>query len=175
MVRGSVEQVAEPEVIYAEPASAFVATFVGIANLIPGEASARIAMTRLGPVRLVGAAAPQTKGRCLVLLRPEHLDVAEAPDGPARPGTWRVARRRFAGSEILLEVVAPDGMSLWCHAGPAVRRLRPGDPVVLRLRDVETVAFQGPGGATGDSHRTDAPAEAEPLPAVEPHPTVAGS
>ncbi len=147
MVRGSIEQVAEPEVLYAEPASPFVAMFVGIANLVPGEAADREAVTPLGRVRLVGASAGAIRGRCLVLLRPEHLEVEEAPDGPARPGTWRVARRRFAGSEILLEVVSAEGVPLWCHAGPAVRRLRPGDSVVLRLRAVETVAFRATSGS----------------------------
>jgi hypothetical protein len=52
-----------------------------------------------------------------------------------------VLGRRFTGAEILYEVVAPDGERLWVEAGPAVRRLRVGDSVSLRLRDVETVAF----------------------------------
>jgi hypothetical protein len=69
------------------------------------------------------------------------VELEEAADGPAEAGAWRVVRRRFTGSEILLEVEASDGVRLWCEAGPAVRRLRLGDAVRLRLRDVETVAF----------------------------------
>ena len=37
MVRGRIEQVAPPEVVYGEPATPFVATFVGTANLVHGD------------------------------------------------------------------------------------------------------------------------------------------
>ena len=140
MVRGRVEQVAPPEVVYGEPATAFVATFVGTANLLHGDIRGGVAHTRLGSVRLV-APPREAIGRGLVVLRPEHVDVLEAPDGPADAGAWRVLRRRFTGTEILYEVGAPDGERLWVEAGHAVRRLRLGDTVTLRMRDVETVAF----------------------------------
>jgi len=141
MVRGRVDQCAPPEVVYGEPATPFVATFVGIANLVHAECASSTGVTRFGRVRLVGPRAARAEGRALVVLRPEHLDILEAPDGPADPGAWRVLRRRFAGTEILYEVVAPDGERLWVEAGPGVRRLRVGDTVTLRLRDIETVAF----------------------------------
>ena len=86
-----------------------------------------------------------TKG--LVVLRPEHLEVDEAPDGPADPGAWRVLRRRFTGTEILYEVGAADGARLWVEAGHAVRRLRLGDAVRLRVREIETVMFSTGHGA----------------------------
>ena len=146
MVRGRVEQLAPPEVVYGEPATPFVATFVGTANLVHGEYHGGLAVTRFGEVRLVGRGS-RADGRGLVVLRPEHLDVEEAPDGPADPGAWRVLRRRFTGTEILYEVVATDEERLWVEAGPAVRRLRVGDAVTLRLRAVETVAF-----ASGHPH-----------------------
>jgi iron(III) transport system ATP-binding protein len=144
MVRGRVEQVDAPEVIYGEPATPFVATFVGTANLVHAEIHGGHATTRLGPVRLIRGG--QDDGRHgLAVIRPEHVDVIEAPDGPADGGAWRVARRRFAGTEILYEVVAPDDTRLWVEAGQAVRRLRVGDAVTLRLHDIETVVF--PAGA----------------------------
>jgi len=163
MVRGRVEQCAPPEVVYGEPATPFVATFVGIANLVPAECRAGIAATRFGRVRLIGSRSAPLEGRALVVLRPEHLDLLEAPDGPADPGSWRVLRRRFAGTEILYEVAAADGERLWVEAGPGVRRLRVGDTVTLRLRDVETVAFSsGHPGTTGVVPVADTPAETEP-------------
>ena len=164
MVRGRVEQVAPPEVVYGEPATPFVATFVGTANLVHGDHRAGVAHTRLGTVRLV-TPPREPIGRGLVVLRPEHVDVLEAPDGPADSGAWRVARRRFSGTEILYEVVAPDGDRLWVEAGHAVRRLRLGDAVSLRLRDVETVMF--PAG-----HAT-APAPPGPGSGVEGGPDLA--
>jgi iron(III) transport system ATP-binding protein len=143
MVQGRIEQVGPPEVVYGEPATPFVATFVGTANLVHADIGDRGGATRFGPVRIVGrgGAAPSA-GRGLVVLRPEHFDVLETPDGPADTGAWRVLRRRFTGTEILYEVAASDGERLWVEAGHAVRRLRVGDAVSLRLRDVETVAFR---------------------------------
>jgi iron(III) transport system ATP-binding protein len=146
MVRGRIEQLAPPEVVYGEPATPFVATFVGTANLVHGEYQAGSAITRFGAVRLVGRRTVGSSGRGLVVLRPEHLDVLEAPDGPADAGAWRVLRRRFTGTEILYEVAATDGERLWVEAGHAVRRLRVGDAVNVRLRDVETVVFPAVGG-----------------------------
>ncbi len=140
MVRGRVEQCDVPEVVYGEPASPFVASFVGTANLVPGERGGGRAVTRLGTVRLTGRAAPA--GPVIVVIRPEHVELDEAPDGGARGDAWLIVRRRFAGSEILLEVEAPDGFRLWCEAGPHVRRLRLGDLVTVRVRAIETVAFR---------------------------------
>ncbi len=141
MVRGRVEQIDAPEVVYGEPATPFVATFVGTTNLVHGEARDGFAVTRFGAVRLVGKGSAAHRGRGLVVLRPEHLEVIEAPDGPADGSSWRVLRRRFAGTEILYEVAASDGERLWVEAGHAVRRLRLGDAVSLRLREIETVLF----------------------------------
>ena len=141
MVAGRIEQVAPPELVYGEPATPFVATFVGIANLVPAERRGAEATTRLGAVRVIGPRHGRSDGRALVVIRPEHFDVVEAPDGPADARAWHVLRRRFAGTEILYEVAAADSQRLWVEAGPGVRRLRVGDWVLLSLRDVETVAF----------------------------------
>jgi iron(III) transport system ATP-binding protein len=141
MTRGRVLQVASPEVIYAEPATPYVATFVGTANLVPGEISGGVALTRFGPVPVIGASSRGSYGHALCLLRPEHFDIEEAPDGPADNGGWDVIDRRFSGSEILLELRAADGERLWVEAGSRVRHLGLGDRVNVRLREVETVAF----------------------------------
>jgi iron(III) transport system ATP-binding protein len=172
MVRGRVEQLAPPEVVYGEPATPFVATFVGIANLVHAECRGGTATTRFGPVRLVGWRSSRATGRALAVLRPEHLDVHEAPDGPADSTAWRVVRRRFAGTEILYEVVAPDDERLWVEAGHAVRRLRVGDTVSLRLRDVETVAFptthHGDGAGEGPAPTGRRTPSTEEAPVPEP-------
>ncbi|CAN5541805.1 ABC transporter ATP-binding protein [soil metagenome] len=157
MVQGHIEQCASPEIVYAEPATPFVATFVGVANLLHGECTGSVAHTRLGTVPLLRTAGPRPEGGAMVLLRPEHLELTESPDGPADAGSWRVLGRRFAGSEILLEVGAPDGTRVWCSAGPQVRRLRVGDSVQVRLRGVETVAFGQARSGTRASRKHDGP------------------
>jgi iron(III) transport system ATP-binding protein len=151
MVRGRIEQCDVPEVVYGEPASPFVATFVGTSNLVHADCAGGVGHTRFGTVRLTNW--PPLVGRAIVVIRPEHLELAEAPDGPAGGDSWRIVQRRFAGAEILLEIEAADGLRVWCEAGPQVRRLRLGDSVTVRLRDVGTVAF-APRGA--GAHPADA-------------------
>jgi ABC-type Fe3+/spermidine/putrescine transport system ATPase subunit len=141
MTRGEVLQVASPEVIYAEPETPYVATFVGIANLVSADVSAGVASTRFGRARLVGGRSRQLSGHALCLLRPEHFSVEEAPDGAATSDAWRVVDRRFSGSEILLGLRSGDGEQLWVQAGSRVRHLDIGDAVRVALRDIETVAF----------------------------------
>jgi iron(III) transport system ATP-binding protein len=159
MSRGRVEQCAAPELIYSEPASPFVASFVGTANFMHATCADGVALTRLGPVRLVGPRSMRPEGRALVVLRPEHFDVAEAPDGPVGAAGWRVVDRRFAGSELLYLVAGPDGEQLWAEAGPQARRLSVGDTVQLSLRDVESVAFVPQPGRRQSSPAAFDPAE----------------
>ncbi|MDP8903917.1 MAG: ABC transporter ATP-binding protein [Chloroflexota bacterium] len=149
MSRGRVEQCAAPEIVYAAPASPFVAGFVGVANLVHAECAAGVALTRFGPLRLIGRGEARPDGRALAVLRPEHFDVWRDDDEGDRAAAesgvtaerWRVIDRRFSGAELLLELEAPDGQRLWCEAGREVRRLQVGDLVRLAVRDVETVAF----------------------------------
>jgi len=164
MSRGRVEQCASPEIVYAEPANAFVAGFVGTTNLVHAECHAGLAHTRFGPVRLIGPREGRPEGRALAVLRPEHFDVWEAPDGPAGAGgrdRWRVINRRFSGAELLYELQSADGDRLWCEAGRQVRRLTVGDTVEVSLREIETVAF-----AAGGPRRTGARA-GSPTPTPE--------
>jgi len=143
MRRGRIDQVASPERIYAEPETPFVATFVGVANLVPGQVVAGEARTPLGRVRV----RPRiVDGHALVVVRPEHADLvpddagSEGVIGRGQRGT--VVGRRFAGSELLFEVALDrDGPRLWVEAGPHGRRLALGDRVRVALRADETVAF----------------------------------
>jgi iron(III) transport system ATP-binding protein len=149
MTRGEVLQVAPPEVIYAEPETPYVATFVGIANLVSADVTDGVASTRFGPARLVGGRSRQLSGHALCLLRPEHFNIEEAPDGSATADAWQVVERRFSGSEILLGLRSGDGEQLWVQAGSRVRHLDIGDAARVALRDIETVAFgRRSGGGT---------------------------
>jgi ABC-type Fe3+/spermidine/putrescine transport system ATPase subunit len=141
MSRGQVLQVAAPEIIYAEPATPYVATFIGVSNLVSADVASGTATTRFGTVRLIGSSAGLASGHAMCLLRPEHFSIEEAPDGGANADGWVVIDRRFSGSEILLGLLAGDGERLWVQAGSRVRHLGLGDRVRVRLRDVETVAF----------------------------------
>lgn len=169
MRRGAVDQVDAPEVVYAQPATPFVATFVGVANLVPATLDGASAGTPLGPMPLV--ACPVDVDRALVVVRPEHVDVEPWADGV--PGRWaRILSRRFAGAELHYEVKLDTGLRLWVEAGPAARLLRVGDAVALSLRPVETVAFPatapgalpGPVSQPAAARAVEGPAPAAPAP-----------
>jgi iron(III) transport system ATP-binding protein len=162
MTRGRVLQVAPPEIIYAEPATPYVATFVGVANLVPGDVRHGSAATRLGTVPLIGPGSGELAGHGLVLLRPEHFTIVESPDGPATGDGWEIIARRFSGSEILLEVRAADGQRLWVEAGSRVRHLGIGNHVRVTLREIETVAFGRRAQEVAEAPTGAASAGAEP-------------
>jgi iron(III) transport system ATP-binding protein len=142
MVRGRIEQVGTPERIYGEPASPFVAGFVGLANLVPADVHDGEARTSLGRIR-VGPGV--TDGPGLVLIRPEHLDLSPEPASGDLTGdgvSGHVTQRRFAGSELLFAVATERGAGqLWVEAGPRARDIAIGDAVRLTLRVAESVAF----------------------------------
>jgi iron(III) transport system ATP-binding protein len=150
--RGTIDQLDTPERVYAVPATPFVATFVGVANLVRADVAGTTATTPLGSVRLLEGPGA---GRALVVIRPEHLDLepageggAAAPGAATDPGTaaalparGRIAARRFAGAELHYEVSIAGGLRVWVEAGAAARHLTVGDEVLLAMRPVETVGF----------------------------------
>ena len=98
---GRLEQVAPPQEVYASPANAFVAAFVGVVN--------RFAAVPDGPgrVRVLGASA-ELDGDAeagSVIVRPEALTVAG--DGTGEPGT--VVTRTFLGAVTRLVVATEVG------------------------------------------------------------------
>jgi iron(III) transport system ATP-binding protein len=150
--QGVIDQVDTPERIYAVPATPFVATFVGVANLVGARVSGTMAETPLGPIRLIEG---PVAGRALVVVRPEHIDLEPAAGAAATAAAGvagetggargRIVARRFAGAELHYAIELPGSIQLWVEAGAAARHLTVGDDVVLALRPIETVGF-GPGG-----------------------------
>ena len=136
--QGVIDQVDTPERVYATPATPFVATFVGVANLLRATVDGELATTPLGTVRLIDG--PGT-GRALVVIRPEHVDLEPAADPTAVGVAGRIAGRRFAGAELHYEIVLDGDLRVWVEAGAAARHLTVGDRVRLAMRPVETVGF----------------------------------
>ena len=114
---GVIEQQATPAVLYSRPASAWVAGFVGDANLVRGDADGPVATTPVGPVPLdeVG------DGARTVLVRPEHLRL-----GPGSAAT--VTLVEFYGHDTVYELALPDGHLLRARTGPGTA-FRRGDEV----------------------------------------------
>ncbi|SIQ63595.1 iron(III) transport system ATP-binding protein [Alkalispirochaeta americana] len=100
MNAGTLEQTGTPEEIYLNPRTAFVAQFLGRANLLRGTATGSTARTDLGEI----AIHPATDGSVLLSLRPEHLTLlplteANSPDDPPR-----ITSREFRGHDLTYRV-----------------------------------------------------------------------
>ena len=121
---GRLEQVAPPQEVYASPANAFVAAFVGVVN--------RLAAVPDGPgrVRVLGASAELDgdAGAGSVIVRPEALTVGG--DGTGEPGT--VVTRTFLGAVTRL-VVATDVGEVTVDAATRPGLPDAGERTVVRL------------------------------------------
>jgi multiple sugar transport system ATP-binding protein len=150
MKDGILQQCDTPRAIYAHPANAFVAGFIGSPpmNLVDGTLEAggvRIGSTLI-PVRgeppgAVGA--PVTVG-----VRPESLELAAPPDGI--PAT--VAMVEELGPEAFVHAQLADGGSTLSGESPVIARVeprdlpRPGEPIALRVKADSMLFFDADSG-----------------------------
>lgn len=123
MSQGKLEQLAAPADLYANPATPFVAEFVGLNNQVPAEVSQ-------GRARLLGTSVPTLAGSVgsgggTALVRPESITVTADTDGNAR-----VSSVAFLGPISRVYVSMPDGAVLHAQlASAAAAAFSPGDPV----------------------------------------------
>ena len=103
---GQVAQIGTPQEIYRQPASDFIARFLGLDNLFPGEVRVQrgkfFVITQLGtwPIDISKEGKTNTGDKVTVLLRPDAVDLS--PDGPYRI-QGRLVECSFRGN--LLRVV----------------------------------------------------------------------
>ncbi len=106
---GRLLEAGEPRELYLRPRSPFVATFLGAANLVVGESSAR--SVRLGPVELpvtTEVTAGRAPRRVQVLFRPEDVELSGAEHGEhPRLGRGVVEYRAFVGAFERLRLRLP--------------------------------------------------------------------
>jgi putative spermidine/putrescine transport system ATP-binding protein len=130
MKEGKLEQVAAPSHLYAEPATAFVAEFVGTMNRVPGELQGQDEVAALGTVVPVqGATSAGLSGECDVLVRPEGLDIAVQPGG-----NGIVTDRTFLGSVTRISVMLSGDVTVKVdQATVAAAAMMPGTSVQVSL------------------------------------------
>ncbi len=117
MNRGVVEQVADPETVYERPATTFVAGFIGVSNLMPGEvvsANGSGAELRLdaGPVVRTGSSGGAARGeRVHAVVRPEKLTLGRSNDdgGGAASVEGQVESSLYLGTATQMVVLLGDG------------------------------------------------------------------
>jgi ABC-type Fe3+/spermidine/putrescine transport system ATPase subunit len=120
MRAGRLLQVGPPEEVYRRPRTPFVASFLGAANLLPGET--------------VGSPAG------VVMIRPE--DCRLAPAGCRRVWAGRVATAAFLGATTHYEVACDNGLSLRVRV-PSEGLLGVGAPVAVGLPEDRLWAIPG--------------------------------
>jgi spermidine/putrescine transport system ATP-binding protein len=116
MDRGVIEQMDEPEEIYERPSTTFVAGFIGVSNLMPGE----VVSTGTGTAELrldagvtvrAGAAGLSVGERAHAVVRPEKLQLQRAngaaPDGRASVD-GQVESSLYLGTATQVIVRLPD-------------------------------------------------------------------
>jgi len=117
------EQLATPAELYDRPASLFVNTFVGTANVIPGHlvsADGGGAIVALDGGGHIAARAPiesiRPGDRVVVCVRPEHLRISPGGVGLIAAGgvglTGTVEMGLPLGATIVHEIRVPSGLSL---------------------------------------------------------------
>jgi iron(III) transport system ATP-binding protein len=121
MADGHLHQVDAPHVLYTRPATAFVARFVGDADVLPARRSGHDTVTT--SLGLLPTVAPVDGEDLEVVVRPEMLRLLEDPAGEVT-----VEQVTYFGHDQLLTLRLPDGTVVRSRQGPDLL-LRAGDRV----------------------------------------------
>lgn len=141
MSDGHIVQHASPQVLYHKPATRMVASFVGTAQFLAGQANGQTVTTELGEHQL----AEPIEGTVDVLIRPEMLELGagfRASDAKAT-----VTGREFHGAYLNATIRLGSGRTLVARTHPFARFMA-GDLVDVRI-GYPAVAFPSlPGEST---------------------------
>ena len=143
MRSGSLEQIAPPQELYSQPATEFVADFVGVTNRLRGTASGEGATVLGATVPLLPGSA--SAGPVTVLVRPEHLALQSSATGGG-DGAGTVVSASFLGAHGRVVVSVPaagrDGADTVLVQVPSanVAQFTPGDAVSVRPTGVPALA-----------------------------------
>ena len=151
MNHGVVEQIGTPAEIYGEPASLFVARFVGHMNLWPAVADAQPGRARVGALTLRHRPAAGVRpGEAVTLgVRPEEVRVGAAARDSDNRLTARVTAVQFQGAftRLALTGLGDAALPLECDVAAtalAELGLKEGAEVPVALAPEALRAFPGP-------------------------------
>jgi putative spermidine/putrescine transport system ATP-binding protein len=137
MRAGRLEQCAAPAEVYANPATRFVAEFIGTMNRLPGVVAADGGVVEVAGRRLpVRAGSEASSGGVSVLIRPEALRLEVASEGTAtvrqaafRGPITRVTAELEDGTQVLSDV--PSGAAGALVPGARARMVLDETPVMV--------------------------------------------
>ncbi|WP_417309063.1 ABC transporter ATP-binding protein [Devosia sp.] len=124
MRNGRTEQAAPPDQVYREPATPFVAGFIGSMNLVEGQiASGEFAHSAFR------VSVPVADGPAVLAVRPEALHIAPA----SGEGMARIRRITDFGTHAIVDIDLPDATRLKAMV-PDARHWQPDSAVDLKPR-----------------------------------------
>jgi spermidine/putrescine transport system ATP-binding protein len=169
MSNGVIEQVDTPETVYERPSTTFVAGFIGVSNLMPGQVTQ--ANAGRGTIRLDTGLEVETAidgiapgERCHAVVRPEKLEIQHASepthDGlPSVEGVVESSVYLGTSTQIVVRLPGDVSMTVLCPNVNEVERARlPGGGAAVRL----TWAPEHMHVVRESAARPDADAEARP-------------
>ena len=144
MNQGVVEQVADPETVYERPATTFVAGFIGVSNLMPGEVvssnggGAELKLDAGPTVRTRSSGGAETRERVHAVVRPEKLVLNRADSGAAEGASveGQVQSSLYLGTATQMVVLLADGSKMTVlvpNADAEARHDLPGPGETARL------------------------------------------
>jgi len=111
---GHIEQVGQPEVVFENPRSRFVASFLGRASFLTGRVRGDVVETILGTLptdRINGPVDAYDGARIDVLVRPDDLEAVPASQATA---DGHVVDRQYNGPSFVYRVELTDGSLVRC-------------------------------------------------------------
>lgn len=130
MNAGQIEQVGTPQELYYQPATPFVARFLGLTNLLDGQVTGGKVETVIGNFPII----ERPEGHFTVLLRP---DAASLVDGPCRVNGI-VVERLFRGSHVQVTLAVGSTQLAFDVRG----RVSPiGETMTVYFDPVESIQF----------------------------------
>jgi spermidine/putrescine transport system ATP-binding protein len=143
MNAGRIEQLGAPQDLYEQPATAFVAGFLGISNLLPGVVEDRGAV-RLDTGTVVQAKVDGLTGPVAAGVRPEKIKLGEG--GGANTLEGRVVETAYIGVATQVVVETPAGtvqvFAQNIDSGQSIPT--PGSSITLSWRPDSTFVVAGP-------------------------------
>jgi spermidine/putrescine transport system ATP-binding protein len=147
---GRIVESGPPTALYDRPRTAFVADFLGDANLLAATVHERrngCVTVTAGGGRFAAAVsdAGVPEGATTAVVRPEDL----RPGGDTMAGTVRSVAYKGADETFAIELDTGETVRVRSRAG---RDVTPGDSVGLDVRDASLVAGDGVGSESGERH-----------------------
>ena len=142
---GTIVQGGTPEELYTRPVDVGLAQFLGAVNLIDADFEPGIAQTALGTLALrsdpgaQNAAAPAGRGRGVVMVRPEQLEVRPQGESGADGVAGKVEQCRYYGHDALLHIRLDGGKQMLLARVGGEQALPAGTQVLLTAHGPVTI------------------------------------